>query len=164
VSNEPKARILPDIVESYRDFAPPAYFRRVIETLLRGVPQKYLVGLKKIVLTNRAGLSRDKRRQKVRSRSRRIRLAEALGAYYKETRSSPAAVWLYVDNIVNQTNNWVLRLPVFRYMAIGGVLYHEIGHHIHQVHRPVYEGKENVAEAWSSRLGRSFIRRRYWYL
>ena len=44
------------------------------------------------------------------------------------------------------------------------VLYHEIGHHIHAVHRPVFEGKEKVAEEWSWKLSGQFIRSRYWYL
>lgn len=164
MSNRTAPSILPEIVESYRDFAPPAYFKLVVENLLRGVPQKYLAGLKTIVLANRAGLTRDKRRQKVWSRGRKIRLVDARGAYYKETKSSSATVWLYVDNIVNQRPNWPLRLPIVRYMVVGDVLYHEIGHHIHEVHRPVYAGKENVAEEWGRRLGRNFIRRRYWYL
>lgn len=164
MSNETEPTVLPDVVESYREYAPPAYFKPVVENLLHDVPQKYLVGLRTIVLANTAGLTRDKKRQKVWSRKRKARLAEALGSYYKETRSSPATVWLYVDNIVNQRPDWPLRLPIIRYMVVGDVLYHEIGHHIHAVHSPAYEGKENVAEEWSRRLGRSFIRRRYWYL
>jgi hypothetical protein len=44
------------------------------------------------------------------------------------------------------------------------VLYHEIGHHIHAEHKPVYEGKENVAEDWSDKLLRHFYRKHYWYL
>ena len=55
----------PVIVESYRDFEPPPNFRRLIETLLLYIPPKYLTGLKTVVLTNRAGLTRDKRRQRV---------------------------------------------------------------------------------------------------
>jgi hypothetical protein len=51
----------PVIVDSYRDFEPPPNFRRLIETLLLYIPPKYLIGLKTVVLTNRAGLTRDKR-------------------------------------------------------------------------------------------------------
>ena len=42
-------------------------------------------------------------------------------------------------------------------------MFHEIGHHIHAVHKPVYDGKENVAEDWSKKLLRRFCRRHYWY-
>jgi hypothetical protein len=51
-----------------------------------------------------------------------------------------------VDNIVKAQPSWALHVPLLRYVTVGDVLYHEIGHHIHAVHRPVYDGKENVAE------------------
>jgi hypothetical protein len=49
-------------------------------------------------------------------------------------------------------------------MELSEVLFHELGHHIHRVHRPEYEGRENVAGKWSERLGRKFMSGRYWYL
>ena len=54
--------------------------------------------------------------------------------------------------------------PPLRYTRLADVLYHEIGHHIHAVHRPVYEGEENVAEDRSRKLRGRFLRRRYWWL
>ena len=152
------------IVESYRDFEPPAEFKRSVEMLLRYVPQEYLVGLKSIVLTNRAALNRNQRRQKIWSRNRKVRLAECRGSYSREWKSSPATVWLYVDNILQSEPEALRRIPILRYYSTGEVLYHEIGHHIHSVHEPVYEGRENVAEDWSRRLWRHFLRTRYWYL
>ena len=154
----------PTVVESYRDFDPPVSFRHSVDTLLRYVPRKYLVGLKTIVLTNRAGLTRDKRRQKVWSRNRKVRLAESMGSYSRAWRSSPATVWLYVDNIVEAGATWWNWVPVLRYMIPAEVLYHEIGHHIHTEHRPVHEGRENVAEDWSGKLWGNFCRKHYWYL
>ncbi len=60
--------------------------------------------------------------------------------------------------------DFMWKMPIFRYLRIAKVIYHEIGHHIHVVHRPVYKGKEDVADYWSRRLSRAFFRRRYWYL
>jgi hypothetical protein len=154
----------PTITESYREFAPPSGFKRTIETLLRYVPPEYLIGLKSIVLTNRAGLTRNKRKQKVWSRNRKVRLAEALGSYSHSTKSSPATVWLYVDNIVEAGFAWWYSVPVLRYVVAGKVLYHEIGHHIHATHRPVHEHRENVADDWSNKLRRDFYRRHYRYI
>ena len=154
----------PTIIESYRDFEPPASFRRTVETLLHYVPPKYLTGLKTIVLTNRAGLTSNKRKQKVWSRNRKVRLAESLGSYQHASKSSPATVWLYVDNIVESGIAWWSRVPVLRYTVAGKVLYHEIGHHIHAVHRPVHEQRENVADDWSSKLSRNFYRNHFWYI
>jgi hypothetical protein len=67
----------PTVIESYRNFEPPSTFKLSVETLLGHVPAKYLVGLKSIVLTNRAGLTRDERRQKVWSRKHKVRLVDA---------------------------------------------------------------------------------------
>ena len=44
------------------------------------------------------------------------------------------------------------------------VLFHELGHHIHRLHRPEYEGRENVADKWSKKLSTRHLRSRYWYL
>jgi hypothetical protein len=154
----------PQVVENYRDFEPPAGFRSLVEDLLESVPPKYLVGLKTIVLTNREALTRDQRRQRVWSRNRKIQLAEARGAYYKSTRTSPASVTLYVDNILaSHVPPWITKVSFLRYCDLDTVLFHEIGHHIHAVHVPVYEGKENIAEDWSRTLKRRFFRRHYWY-
>jgi len=156
--------VRPDVVENYRDFEPPTNFRKLLEDLLDAVPAKYLVGLKTIVLANQSALTRNQRRQKIWSRSRKVRLAEARGSYYRATKSSSATVWLYVDNILRSEESWLRRIPVLRYHALATVLYHEIGHHIHAVHKPVFEGKENVAEDWSKKLFGRFCRLRYWYL
>jgi hypothetical protein len=154
----------PEIVESYSDFEPPRNFRRNVETLLRYVPPKFLIGLKTIVLTNREGLTRNKRRQKVWSRNHKIRLADALGSYSRATRSSPATVWLYVDNIVRAEGPAFRFFPVLRYLVQGEVLYHEIGHHIHTEHRPVYEEREDTADDWKDKLLVNFYRKHYRYI
>jgi hypothetical protein len=93
-----------------------------------------------------------------------VRLAESMGSYSRAWKSSPATVWLYVDNIVASEATWWKWVPVLRYTVPAEVLYHEIGHHIHTVHRPIHEGKENVAEDWSRRLWGHFCRKHYWYL
>jgi len=149
----------PEVVESYRDFEPPPNFRQNVETLLRYVPSEYLIGLKTIILTNRAGLSRKRRKHDVWSQSRK-----ALGSYYRTSKSSPATVCLYTDNIVKSGMGWLDRAPVLRYLVVGQVLYHEVGHHIHATHRPEYAEKEDVAENWGRGLTRRFYRQRYWYL
>lgn len=135
-----------------------------MEELLDSVPVRYLKGLKSIVLSNQSALTRNQRRQKVWSRKRKHRLADARGAYYRPTSSSPAAVWLYVDNILKSSPAWTLRIPLLRYVELGEVLFHEVGHHIHAAHIPVYDGAENVAENWSRTLRRQFFRKHYWYL
>lgn len=153
----------PEVVEHYRDYSPPSNLKRWVENLLESVPTKYTIGLKTVVLTNQRGLTRDQRRQKIRQRGHKYKLSHGLGAYFRATRSRPATVSLYVDNILRSQPRWTLRVPVLRYVYLAPVLYHEIGHHIHAVHHPVYEGKENVAEKWSTYLSGQFFRKHYWY-
>jgi len=155
---------IPKVVEAYRDFKPPAAVRPMIEELLRSVPSEYLRGLGAVVLTNQLSLPKRERRRKTWNRNHKVRLAEALGYYSQATRTSEATVTLHVDNIMAAMWPWLLYVPFFRYVVLGGVLFHELGHHIHAAHRPIYDGKENVAEDWGRRLGQKFIRRRYWYL
>lgn len=163
-ASERAAHPKPEIVENYRDYEPPAEFRKLVEDLLVTVPSNYLAGLKAVVLTNRAALTRDQLKQRVKHRNNRYHLAEAAGAYYEATRSRPATIWIFVDNIMRSVPSWSLRAPFIRYEPLCGYLYHEIGHHIHAVHKPIYEGKENVADDWSRKLSTVFYRRHYWYL
>lgn len=163
VGPEEKEGSGPEIREFYRDYKPRLDAKRMVEELLTAVPSEYLTGLKSIVLTNRSALSRDQRRQKIRQGGRNHEFAKSQGAYYRATRSRPATVWLFVDNILDSLPGWALRIPMVRWVLVGSVLYHEIGHHIHRVHKPVYRDKEDVAEDWSAKLGFRFFRKRYWY-
>jgi len=155
---------MPEIVENYRDYVPSFDVKKTVTELLSSVPPGYLAGLKRIVLTNRSSLTRDQRRQKIWQRGRKHQFSASLGAYYRATRSRPAAVWLFVDNLVRPFPRFILRMHFFQYVVVASTLYHEVGHHIHAAHRPVYDGKENVAEDWSRKLSRRFFRPRYWYL
>jgi hypothetical protein len=75
-----------------------------------------------------------------------------------------ATVWLYVDNNAEAEATWRNWVPLLRYMMPAEVLYHEIGHHIHAVHRPIHDGRETFAEDWSRKLWGRFCRKHYWYL
>lgn len=153
-----------EIVENYNEFTPPENFKKLLVDLLRAVPPKYLVGLKTVILSNKSALTRDQRRRKLWSRKHKIRMADALGSYQAAWRSAPASITLYVDNIVRREPGFYWKIPIFRYMPIASIFYHELGHHIHSVHEPVYKGREDVADYWSRRLSRMFFQRRYWYL
>lgn len=154
----------PEIREFYRDYKPRLDVKRMVRELLATVPPEYLTGLKSVLLTNRSAVSRDQRRQKIRQGGRNHELAKSLGAYYKATRSRPATVSLFVDNILDSVPRWTLWFGMIRYVLVGSVLYHEIGHHIHRTQKPVYKDREAVAEDWSTKLGFRFFRKRYWYL
>ena len=55
------------------------------------------------------------------------------------------------------------RIPMLRDIVFGHVLFHEIGHHIHNTVRPEYDQKEDVADKWAGKLNGDFVRKKYWY-
>ncbi len=154
----------PRIVESYRDYKPPFDATRVVRTLLRTVPEKYLVALDCVVLLNEGGLSRRDRVGKVRSRKRKFDKSEAYGLYHHAWQGRPAWIEIRVDKTLRNFSPKVcLWIPFFREIHLGNVLYHELGHHIHDFIRPEYREKEDVADDWKGRLMTNFLRKKYWY-
>jgi hypothetical protein len=154
----------PQIVVVFQNYTPPFDAEKAIRRLLRTVPPKYLWGLHAIVLTNVGSLSRMERDQRTRGRDRRIALGQALGYYTQAWKGEPARITLLLDNLEKQWGRSWLRFGFTRDIILSELLFHELGHHIHQLHIPEYEGPENVAEKWSKKLRWKFLRKRYWYL
>ena len=46
------------ITASYSDYTPPFAVEPIVQRMLDSVPEKYLIGLSEVVLTNTLGLSR----------------------------------------------------------------------------------------------------------
>ena len=153
----------PQIVVAFQGYTPPFNAEKALRRMLRIVPSNYLWGLHSIVLTNVQALSRKERERKTWGR-RRISLGEALGYYNQEWRGEPAHITILVDNLEKQFGRKWFRVAFLRDAELSKVLFHELGHHIHRVHHPEYEGRENVADKWSIKLRARFLHRRYWYL
>ena len=153
-----------EIKEAYRDYVPPKWVRRHVDGLLTRVDEKHLGGLKTIVLTNARALSGSRKRHRTRSRGQQVPVRECCGLYHARWRGEPAWIELYVDNIVSQLPGWLTLAPGFRYGLLARTLYHEIGHHIHATTAPEHREREDVADKWSNRLMRDFMRRKYWFV
>lgn len=153
----------PEVVEAYKGYAPPFDVAKLVRIALAYVPSKYLVGLKTIVLTNYGALSHDKRRQKVRSRGRKVSIARARGTYHGACSGGSAWITIFVDHTIRNYPEPLLKILFFRIMCFSDVLYHEIGHHIHSTTRPEFREREDVADTWKKKLSKELIRKRYWY-
>lgn len=149
--------------EAYRNYAPPVNATAIIQKLLRTVPEKYLKGLHCVVLTNENALSRKDRVGKIWSRKRKVHKSQVLGLYHHGSRSSLPYIELRVDKIVADTEKWGISIPFIRDIVFGHVLFHELGHHIHNTIRPEHTEKEDVADTWAGKLNANFIRKTYWY-
>jgi hypothetical protein len=136
----------PQIIEAFHDYAPPFDATKIVGRMLRDVPRQFLLGLDSIVLTNVAALSRQERERKTRGRERRITLGEARGYYGQAWKGEPARITILLDNFEKRFGRSWLRIGIVRDLDFSELLFHELGHHIHRMQRPEYEGRENVAD------------------
>ena len=91
-------------------------------------------------------------------------MSKGLGIYHQRWRSQPPWIELYVDQIASKSPRWALWLPLVTRVELAHTLYHEIGHHTHCAIRPEYKEREDVADEWRRKLGKKYLRRRYWYM
>ena len=155
----------PEIEERYAKYHPPFDVAKVIRDLIAPIPEKYTRGLRKILMVDTSSLSRRDRTGRVWSRKRKVDMAGVRGRYHY----SNGQPWIEIraDQTIEQwkgKSSGGLWIPVVRYLCIGGVFYHELGHHIHRTTRPEFNEKEDVADEWGKKLMGNFFRKRYWYL
>lgn len=153
----------PQIVVAFQNYTPPFDAEKAVRRLLRIVAANFLWGLHTIVLTNVGALSHNEREQKGLGR-RRAPLREGLGYYTRAWKGQPARITLLLDNVEKRWGRSWLRFGFVRDVVLADLFYHELGHHIHRLHVPEYEGRENVADKWSKKLWGKFLRHEYWYL
>lgn len=154
------------VYESYKGYQPPRYAQPAIAKLLSSLPKQYLSGLQSVVLTNAAAIGKGKTgRIAGKKHARR----DCLGFYHPRLNGDQAWIEIVVDNIVAAwfgpgMPRFLPHIPVLRNVAFASVLYHEVGHHLDNTIGAPAPGGESAAEAWATRLVRSYFRKRYWYL
>jgi len=151
------------IHENYDPYKPRLNVRKMVATLLDSVDPDYLQGLGSIVLSSQTQLPRKERRKKFLSRGHKLPAAKVAGFYRQSWKGQPAFIELYVDKILAPIPSGLRRLPLLSFFAIGKVLFHELGHHIHKTTRPEFKEREDVADEWSRKLLKVAVRRQYRY-
>jgi hypothetical protein len=154
-----------EIEERYANYNPPFNVTNIIRKLIEPVPEKYLRGLRKVLIVESGSLSRRDRFGKTWSRRRKHSKDRILGRYYYN--NGVSWIELRIDRIVASwkgTPRPLLWIPAIRFLLVGNTFYHELGHHIHRTVRPEFREKEDVADNWGVKLSSNFIRKRYWYL
>jgi hypothetical protein len=164
-ANEPSkpAAARPRVVTSFSDYSPPFDVSSLVERMLEFVPPRYLLGLREVVLTNKIGLSRARRRSVTKSRGKKVKILQARGLYHPAWKGKQAWIEIFVDSTLSVYEKglwrWLLHFGYFQENEIGGVLFHEIGHHIDATHRPEFREKEDIADDWSKKLRREWLRK-----
>ena len=155
----------PLISSSFVDYKPPFDPVPIVQRMVRSVPEKYLMGLSKVVLTNAQSLSRTRRRSVTKARGRRVSVIETRGLYHPAFSGNRAWIEIFIDNALRRwEKSWWLLVPLIRENQIGDVLFHEIGHHIHLTCRPEHREKEDVADIWKVRLQKNYSNSRFRWL
>lgn len=157
-TGRPSKRQNVKVVEQYRDWTPVVQITPVVERLLRTLPQRYLAGIRTVVVSNASGLNRARRRSVTRSRKRKVKIVESRGLYHQAHGGDPAWIELFVDNIFAGEPRCSWRLPFWRDWIIGWTLCHEVGHHVHTVMAPEYREHEDVADDWASDLANQMFK------
>ena len=132
-----------------------------VQLLLRYVSPADLDGLQEIVLTNVATLSRERRRSKTASGTP---IEKTRGLYHKAFNGNSAWIEVFVDTMFSLYPPHVLKIPFIRSFALADVLYHEIGHHVHEKLKNSRGNREEFANQFQSKLYTEFIHQHYWYL
>ncbi len=160
---ESETTTTPQIVESYSDYSPPFDVRKTVSRMLIATPPDRLVGLRAVVLTNKASLSHKRRRGVTWARKRKVRIANASGLYHPRWGSDAAWIEVFVDEILRPWR-WSLNVPLWRDMLVSEVLFHEVGHHIQSTSHPEFREHETVADEWRDRLRSRYFRQEYPWL
>src|SRR5688572_27469408 len=125
---------------------------------MSNVPPEHLTDLRKVVLTNSTSLL-NRYKGKYDFDGERLRLGELRGFY------GNGQICLVIDQILRHYPDSFMLVPIFKTFAIGDILYHELGHHIHRRAEPGYrDNREAVADEWRDKLLVAFFKKRYWYL
>ncbi|MGB6728791.1 MAG: hypothetical protein WBE74_23060 [Terracidiphilus sp.] len=151
----------PRVVEQYSGYTQPFDVKSAVERMVASVPPKFLVGLSEVVLTNTAGLPRRRRRSVTKSRGKKLKIIQAAGLYHASINNRPAWIDIFVDRTLvgwRKGGFWWL-LP--RELELQEIVFHEIGHHIHEAIRPEFRECEDVADVWKLHLSRSYFRKQH---
>jgi hypothetical protein len=117
-----------------------------------------MIGLSSIVLTESATTVKVKMR---RRGGRKYSAKDRLG-FYRPARGEGAIICLIVDNIL--AHERAVWLQARRDVIIADVLFHEVGHHLNATMGLIARTEEASAEAWSLKLWRLHVRKRYPFL
>ncbi len=154
-----------EIKENYRNYVPPASIVATVTRLIDGISSDYLAGIKTIVLTNFEALNHNRRRQKNKSKGKKVAVKYSRGRYYHKYKGDPAWIELFVEKMLpNDVSKIILCIPFVCDMFVSDVLFHEIGHHIHAIRAPEHKEPEDVAEKWKKKLTKEYFTRKYWYV
>ncbi len=114
-----------------------------ISKLLKRVPQKYLLGLKLIIVVNFISRKNGK---------------HILGRYIPQGKSNMPRIELAIDSIYNYHTKIFILIPFIGKPLLAKVLFHEIGHHYQTEHKQI---KKKYWEDYAEDFAKDMMKRQY---
>ena len=147
------------VKEDLGAYVAPSWVAPTVTRLLQSLQPAHLIGLSSIVLTESATTAKVKIHRRA---GRKYGPKDRLGFYRPDRSGGAATIYLIVDNIL--THEGDVWLQAKRDVIMADVLFHEVGHHLNAKMGLIARNEEASAEAWSLKLWRLHIRRRYSFL
>lgn len=144
------------VVEDYASYAPPDWVIPTIERLLGSLSDGHINGLGAIVLSDAVTAKKRKMRA-----ARRQRHGVFIGRYHRAWKQDRAWIEIVIDLALDRVPARHLDLQFVRDFAVGTVLFHEVGHHLHYTIGSAGRGGESSAEEWEVRLALVHFRKHY---
>ena len=149
-----------EIIEEYKNYEPPFDVRWYVEKLLDSVDEKYKKKLRYVVLTNHKALDRLTSRQKFSATNQIYNTDEKKGAY-STFHDDTGGIELFMDIIVLPETEFVLRFHFVRAYVIGYVLFHLLGHHVHEKFKSLHDDEEISASQWQRLFWNNYVKKNH---
>jgi len=163
-SKKKMAQQNPTVREAYVSYSPPISVSKIIIKLISGIPTQYSKGLRTVVLTNVEAMSYAEKKRKIKSKNRKIAIANCGALYHSDQHGKTGWIEIFVDNVLTGWPKAALTIPLVSEIALGIPLFHELGHHWRRTNTSRQRKREELAEELKRKLLRIYFRIQYWYL
>ena len=120
------------------------YTNRIINKLMKFVPQNHLMGLE-IIIVSYAFSGKDK---------------NSAALYRRKNSNSPASIEISFSSVFNKKPMTLLFLPFVGKFLLASTLYHEIGHHQH--HSFQHGVTKKKSEEFAEKYKKEILKRAFW--
>jgi hypothetical protein len=120
------------------------YTTRVVNKLLKFIPQSHLIGIETIAIY-------DYLRGKNKNNA---------ALYWRKDNNSPASIEISVWVVFHQKPMVLVFLPFVGKFLLASALYHEIGHHHH--HSLKHGVKKKKSEAFAEKYKKEMLKKSFW--
>jgi len=120
------------------------YTNRTINKLMKFIPQKDLMGIEEIIVSNTfSGKNKNN-----------------AALYWRKDDNTPASIEISFDSVFHKKPMALLFLPFVGKFLLASVLYHEIGHHCH--HSFKHGVTKKKSEVFAEKYKKEILKKAFW--